>query len=160
MALIWHAKPVEVEALPFGASPLSAEDFALVDSFLARREQLDGHTRQQMADQIVAHVGKNVELARNSFTGRRLRWRRWPGRAGDADRIQLNELARERIKTERNSICDRRECRKVGVLIDIKKHGAIWEDFWDGHVSESRRKEKSIPYEQYRAAPPEARTSA
>jgi hypothetical protein len=40
--------------------------------------------------------------------------------------------------------------RKVGVLIDLKKHGAIWEDFWDGLVSESRRKEKGIPYEQYR----------
>jgi hypothetical protein len=42
--------------------------------------------------------------------------------------------------------------RKVGVLIDLKKHGAIWEDFWDGLISESRRKEKGIPYEQYRAA--------
>ena len=42
--------------------------------------------------------------------------------------------------------------RKVGVLIDLKKHGAIWKDFWDGLVSESRRKEKSVPYEQYRAA--------
>ena len=41
--------------------------------------------------------------------------------------------------------------RKVGVLIDLKKHGAIWEDFWDGLVSESRRKEKAVPYEQYRA---------
>jgi hypothetical protein len=40
--------------------------------------------------------------------------------------------------------------RKVGVLIDLKKHAAIWED-WDGLVSESRRKEKSIPYAQYRA---------
>ena len=40
--------------------------------------------------------------------------------------------------------------RKVGVLIDLKKHRAIWEDFWDGLVSESRRKEKSIPYERYR----------
>jgi len=39
--------------------------------------------------------------------------------------------------------------RKVGVLlIDLKKHGAIWEDFWDGFASESRRKEKGIPYEQ------------
>ena len=35
--------------------------------------------------------------------------------------------------------------RKVGVLIDLKKHGAIWQDFWDGLVSESRRKEKSTP---------------
>jgi hypothetical protein len=41
--------------------------------------------------------------------------------------------------------------RRVGVLIDLKKHGAIWEDFRDGLISESRRKEKGIPYEQYRA---------
>lgn len=40
--------------------------------------------------------------------------------------------------------------RKTAVLIDLKKHGALWEDFWDGIVSESRRKEKSIPYEEYR----------
>jgi len=40
--------------------------------------------------------------------------------------------------------------RKVGVLIDLKKHGAVWEDFSDGLISESRRKEKAIPYEQYR----------
>ncbi len=38
--------------------------------------------------------------------------------------------------------------RKVGVLIDLKKHGAIWEDFWDGLVSESRRKGKGIPLEK------------
>jgi hypothetical protein len=41
--------------------------------------------------------------------------------------------------------------RKVGVLIDLKKHGAVWEDYRDGLISESRRKEKGIPYEQYRA---------
>jgi hypothetical protein len=41
---------------------------------------------------------------------------------------------------------------RVGVLIDLKKHGAILEDFWDGLISESRRKEKAIPYEQYRAS--------
>ncbi|MFL6417330.1 MAG: hypothetical protein ACJ74Y_16870 [Bryobacteraceae bacterium] len=41
--------------------------------------------------------------------------------------------------------------RKVGVLIDLKKHGAIWEDFRDGMISEARRKEKSVPYAQYRA---------
>jgi len=41
--------------------------------------------------------------------------------------------------------------RKVGVLIDLKIHGAVWEDFWEGLVSESRRREKGIPYEQYRA---------
>ncbi len=42
--------------------------------------------------------------------------------------------------------------RKTGVLIDLKKHRAIWEDFWDGVVAESRLKEKSIPYEQYRTS--------
>ena len=44
--------------------------------------------------------------------------------------------------------------RKVSVLIDLKKHGAICEDFWDGLVSESRRKEKAIPYALYRANRP------
>jgi len=42
--------------------------------------------------------------------------------------------------------------RRVAVLIDLKKHGAIWEDFWDGLVSESRRSEESVPYAKYRAA--------
>jgi hypothetical protein len=42
--------------------------------------------------------------------------------------------------------------RKTAVLIDLKKHGALWEDFWDGLVSESRRKESGIPYEEYRTA--------
>ena len=41
--------------------------------------------------------------------------------------------------------------RKTAVVIDLKKHRALWEDFWDGLVSESRRKEKSIPYAEYRA---------
>jgi len=41
--------------------------------------------------------------------------------------------------------------RRVAVQIDLKKHGAIWQDFFDGLISESRRKEKGIPYEQYRA---------
>jgi hypothetical protein len=42
--------------------------------------------------------------------------------------------------------------QRVAVQIDLKKHGAIWEDFWDGLISESRRKEKNVPYEQYRAS--------
>ena len=40
--------------------------------------------------------------------------------------------------------------RKTAVLIDLKKHGALWEDFWDGLVSESRRHEKTVPYQEYR----------
>ncbi len=42
--------------------------------------------------------------------------------------------------------------RKVAVQIDLKKHAAVLEDLWDGLIVESRRKEKSVPYEQYRAA--------
>jgi len=41
--------------------------------------------------------------------------------------------------------------RKVAVLIDLKKHGARLEDFWDGLISESRRKESGIPLEKVKA---------
>jgi len=41
--------------------------------------------------------------------------------------------------------------RRTAVVIDLKKHRAVWEDFWDGVISESRRKEKGIPYEEYRS---------
>jgi len=38
--------------------------------------------------------------------------------------------------------------RKVGVLIDLKTHGAFWEDFSKALISEARHKEQGIPYEQ------------
>ncbi|MGC2109800.1 MAG: hypothetical protein WA655_09800 [Candidatus Korobacteraceae bacterium] len=38
--------------------------------------------------------------------------------------------------------------RKVAVQISLKKYGALWEEFWDAVVSESRRKEKGIPFEK------------
>ena len=41
--------------------------------------------------------------------------------------------------------------RKTAVLIDLKKHGQMWEDFYDVLVSQSRRDEKGIPLEEYRA---------
>ena len=41
--------------------------------------------------------------------------------------------------------------RRVAVQIDLRKYGAIWEDFWDGLISESRRKEKGIPFEKVKA---------
>ena len=40
--------------------------------------------------------------------------------------------------------------RKTAAVIDLKKHRALWEDFFDGLVSESRREEKAVPYTQYR----------
>jgi len=41
--------------------------------------------------------------------------------------------------------------RKVAVQIDLKRYGVMLEDFWDGLVSESRRKEKRIPLEKVKA---------
>lgn len=41
--------------------------------------------------------------------------------------------------------------RKVAAQIDLKKYGAVLEDFWDGLISESRRKEKGIPLEKIKA---------
>lgn len=41
--------------------------------------------------------------------------------------------------------------RNVAVLIDLKKHGARLQDFWDGMVSESRRSEVGVPLDKVRA---------
>jgi hypothetical protein len=41
--------------------------------------------------------------------------------------------------------------RKVAVQIDLRKYGALWEDFYDGLVSERRRKEKGVPFAAVKA---------
>jgi hypothetical protein len=41
--------------------------------------------------------------------------------------------------------------RKVGVLIDLKKHRELWEDIEDVLVSRSRRQERQIPLEKVKA---------
>ena len=41
--------------------------------------------------------------------------------------------------------------RKLAVQIDLKRYGAVLEDFWDGLISESRRMEKGIPLEKIKA---------
>ncbi len=41
--------------------------------------------------------------------------------------------------------------RKVAVQIDLKKYGALLEDFWDGLISQSRRHEKGIPLAKIKA---------
>jgi hypothetical protein len=70
---------------------------------------------------------------------------REPGRACYPDLRENENMSGIQFVTDEKG-------RKTGVLIDLKKHGAIWEDFWDGLVSESRQKEKGIPYGQYRAS--------
>jgi hypothetical protein len=47
-------------------------------------------------------------------------------------------------------VIDDKGC-KVAVQIDLKKYGAMLEDFWDGMTSESRRKEKGIPLGKIKA---------
>jgi len=39
----------------------------------------------------------------------------------------------------------------VAVQIDLRKRGALWEDFYDGLVSEQRRKETGVPLETVKA---------
>lgn len=41
--------------------------------------------------------------------------------------------------------------RKLAVQIDLKRYGRVLEDFWNGLISESRRKEKGIPLEKVKA---------
>ena len=44
-----------------------------------------------------------------------------------------------------------RKGRRVAVLIDLKKHEARLQDFWDGLISESRRGEVGIPLGKVKA---------
>jgi hypothetical protein len=44
-----------------------------------------------------------------------------------------------------------RKGRKVAVQVDLRKHGAVWEDFYDGMISEQRKKEKGILFETVKA---------
>lgn len=37
--------------------------------------------------------------------------------------------------------------RKVAVQIDLKKHGDLWEDFYDNLIAELRKDEEKIPLE-------------
>jgi hypothetical protein len=41
--------------------------------------------------------------------------------------------------------------RRVAVQINLKNHGARLEDFLDGLISESRRKQKGVPLEKIKA---------
>jgi hypothetical protein len=61
-----------------------------------------------------------------------------------------NEMSENQRMTGVQFVTDAKG-RKVAVLIDLKKHGARLQDFWDGLISESRRKEKGIPLETVKA---------
>jgi len=41
--------------------------------------------------------------------------------------------------------------KKKAVLIDLEEWGELWEDFYDLLVTESRKREKTIPWEDIKA---------
>ena len=41
--------------------------------------------------------------------------------------------------------------RRSAVVIDLKKHGRLWEDFYDRALAESRRHEPHEPLERVKA---------
>lgn len=40
------------------------------------------------------------------------------------------------------------ENKKVAVLIDLKEHGDLWEDFYDGLIAEQRKNDEVISFDQ------------
>jgi hypothetical protein len=38
--------------------------------------------------------------------------------------------------------------KKVAVLIDLKEHGDLWEDFYDGLIAEQRKDDELISLDQ------------
>jgi hypothetical protein len=42
--------------------------------------------------------------------------------------------------------------RKVAVRIDLRRHGSLWEDFQDGLIAESRKREKGVALTQVKAS--------
>ncbi len=52
---------------------------------------------------------------------------------------------------DRDPIHHRQKGRKMGAIIDLKKHSALWEDIENVLVSGSRQYENRIPLEKVRA---------
>jgi hypothetical protein len=48
--------------------------------------------------------------------------------------------------------------KKKAVLIDLSEWGEIWEDFYDVLVSQSRKDEPTIPWEELKAEMEEEKT--
>jgi hypothetical protein len=38
--------------------------------------------------------------------------------------------------------------RKIAVQIDLKKHGELWEDFYDNLIADLRKDEEKVPLEE------------
>jgi hypothetical protein len=47
--------------------------------------------------------------------------------------------------------------KTTGVLIDLRRHRRLWEDFYDQMVSDSRRHEPRIPWDEVKRRLPSRR---
>jgi hypothetical protein len=54
-----------------------------------------------------------------------------------------------------NFVTDERD-EKVAVMIDLKKYGALWEDFYDTIIAASRAHEEAAPWQKVRQSLEEA----
>lgn len=43
------------------------------------------------------------------------------------------------------------EGHKVGVLLDLKEWGEVWEDIYDNILADSRKDESTLPLEEFEA---------
>jgi len=73
-----------------------------------------------------------------------------PTTAEPTDVGEACQSAKIRLMTGVQFVTDSKG-RKVAVLVNLKKHGARLQDFWDGLISESRRREAGIPLEKIKA---------
>ena len=62
LRLGWQSAQANPTAAPLGALHLSAEEHALIDSYLARRHELEPQIRSRMADEILRRVRAKLDL--------------------------------------------------------------------------------------------------
>lgn len=65
--------------------------------------------------------------------------------------IRHAKMHQERLKMDGIQFVTDEKGRKVAVQLDLKKYGALLEELSDGLIAESRRKEKTTSYDEYRA---------
>ena len=46
-----------------------------------------------------------------------------------------------------------KEGKKTAVVIDLKRHGKLWEDIYDDLIADSRAKEPRVPWRTVKAKP-------
>ncbi|MGB6429197.1 MAG: RDD family protein [Candidatus Acidiferrales bacterium] len=63
---VWQAAPV-VANITYGSERLGAEEFALIEAFLNRRNQLEPYVRYQMAAQIAAKIQPKLTIPQSEL---------------------------------------------------------------------------------------------